>query len=622
MVSKLILTVILLFSLNINIFSQEEIVMGYVEFYPITFTNDSGEPDGFMVDLFNEIYSFMDADITYESGSLPYVIEGMRTNEIDFFPFFLKTPERLENFSYLPTPTFTSWSEFFVLKYDPVFEITDIDGQDIGYVKNDANYYNFLNFIDDFNIRPNMIEYESYDLLSEAVSNNELFGVVSNKLFIYRQEDVNPGDVHQTGIVFSPSTAYVATSNNNENIDILSEADSLLNDFIRDGRYDYLYRKWIRVKTETPTYIYWIISILVSSIIAFIIFTRILKKKVSQQTKDIKQSRDKYERLFNLSQFAIIIFEYESGKIVECNDRAVTIFGAGDKKSLIGLRTHVDLSPEFQSPKERSEEKACEILKKVGDKIIEFEWAHKNLDGKTFWTGVHISRFKENFYITSIMDISYIKQYQKELEETIKEKDVLLNEIHHRVKNNLGIVSSMLQLQLGDVSSLEEATNAISNSVMRIKSIAEAHTNLYENNSFSGVAAKEYFEKLVDDGLVQFQPENVVFNSEINPITIPVHQAIPLGIILNEFVSNSIKHSFNGQGGKITIKFYRNNGDHVLVYEDDGDSLSKGFRIENESSFGFQMIQILVEQLKGDISFKKSGNKSIFTLEFSREEYF
>lgn len=622
MISKLVLTTILLFSLNISVSSQEEIVMGYIEFYPITFTNDDGEPDGLMVDLFNEIYSFMDADITYEGGSLPYVIEGMRTNEIDFFPFFLKTPERLEAFNYLPTPTFTSWSEFFVLDYSPIFEITDIDEQNIGYVKDDANYYNFLNFINDFNITPNMVEYNSYDALSEAVSEDELFGVVSNKLFIYRQEETRSGDVYQTGVVFSPSTAFVATSNTNENMEIFLEADSLLRDFIRDGRYDYLYRKWIRVKTVTPSYIYWIISILVSSIIAFIIFTRILKKKVSQQTKDIKQSRDKYERLFNLSQFAIIIFEDESGKIVECNDRAVTIFGADDKKSLIGLRTHIDLSPEFQSPKEMSEEKACEILKKVGDEIFEFEWIHKNLDGKTFWTGVHISKFKENFYITSIMDISYIKQYQKELEETIKEKDVLLNEIHHRVKNNLGIVSSMLQLQLIDMSSLEDAKNAISNSVMRIKSIAEAHTNLYENSSFSGVAAKEYFEKLVDDGLVQFQPENITFKSEINPITIPVHQAIPIGIILNEFVSNSIKHSFNGQGGEIKIKFYRNNGDHVLIYEDDGNSLSNDFRIENESSFGFQMIQILVEQLKGDIKFKKSGNKSIFTLEFSREEYF
>lgn len=619
MMKKLLIAII--FILTTTFASSDSVVMGYVEYYPLMFTNESGDPDGIFIDIFDEISKDTGIEIEYISSTLSFILESINSGDIDFFPSLYKTDERLEDFYFFNTPTFNAWSEVFVSDQNSLVELSDINGKEIGVVSGDVTSQEFLNFINGFDLNPTIVEFPSFEALRRAVVNDAVFGAASNNLFAYYDK----GNIHSTNIVFSPFLGYMATSKNNTDTEVLQSLqmiDNQLQIMINTGELDYYYNIWTSDPIEIPYYIWWIMLILVSSIIVFILFTIVLKNRVEKQTKDVKKSRDMYERLFNLSQFGIVIVDSDNGNIIDTNRRTSTLFNVG-RYDLIGKNILRDFSPKKQPTGDFSFEKGKSLLNKAKNEIIEFEWIHRDSSGKKFWASIHLKSFDNNTTMASIMDISDLKKYQKELEETIREKDVLLNEIHHRVKNNLGIISSILQMQLESVETLEDSKNLILNSITRIRSIAGAHTNLYENNSFSGVEIKSYIEKIVEDYLVETQPNNVIFVSKIKPLTIPVHQVIPVGITVNELVSNSVKHSFNNKsGGKITIGFYKSNGDYVLYYEDDGDSLPDSFRVEEQSSFGFQMIQILVEQLKGNIEFKKFKNKSIFILEFTREEYF
>lgn len=232
---------------------------------------------------------------------------------------------------------------------------------------------------------------------------------------------------------------------------------------------------------------------------------------------------------------------------------------------------------------------------------------YRHADGHYIWVetiGNPLSNEKGEFsgavYITR--DIQELKMVENRLKSSLKEKEVLLKEIHHRVKNNMQIISSLLNLQSKCLND-ENAIRILKESRDRVKSMAIVHEKLYQSDDFSRINFAEYIKKLLYDLLSSYGINSKFIKQKINVenILMDINLAIPCGLIINELVSNSIKHAFPEGMGEISIEFYSKSDKHVLIIADNGVGFPEDLDFQNTETLGLRLVNALVTQLYGKI---------------------
>lgn len=215
-----------------------------------------------------------------------------------------------------------------------------------------------------------------------------------------------------------------------------------------------------------------------------------------------------------------------------------------------------------------------------------------------------------------------VAEQTKELRSTLDEKEVLIKEIHHRVKNNLAVISGLLEMQSWNLKS-EEARKALSDSKLRVLAIAKIHENLYQNKNLGKIDFEKFLIDLRDGIVFTMQVENfnVQVGIEIECGLIRVDQAIPCGLIINELVTNSYKHAFTDQEEKsIVVRFTEDEKYLYLSVQDNGIGIEKDILNSDRSSLGITLVTSLSQQLGAEIEIKnedgtlfeiKIPNKSI-----------
>ncbi|MBI2427257.1 MAG: PAS domain S-box protein [Ignavibacteriales bacterium] len=191
------------------------------------------------------------------------------------------------------------------------------------------------------------------------------------------------------------------------------------------------------------------------------------------------------------------------------------------------------------------------------------------------------------------------------IHRSLQEKEILLKEVHHRVKNNMQVVSSLLNLHSSSIKNTR-VRSIFLESQNRVKSMALVHEILYQTKDLARVNMMHYTKKLIAVIQQSFaaQAKFVAIAPKIANINLDVDAAIPCGLIINELVTNALKHAFAaGKTGKISIVISQRNSSHVvLTVHDDGKGLPKGFTAAEHASLGLTLVQALVEQLKGTLS--------------------
>ncbi len=210
-------------------------------------------------------------------------------------------------------------------------------------------------------------------------------------------------------------------------------------------------------------------------------------------------------------------------------------------------------------------------------------------------------------------------QSTEKIKKTLREKEVLLREIHHRVKNNLNIMISLLNLKMDSVHSEKDAIEAFKESKTLIYSMAMVHEELYQSTDFAGIRIKSYIENLVKKIIDIYKPFIIIsYELKIEDLDIGIVKAIPCGMILTELVTNALKHAFGDENnrGKLQIKCYRSeSGNSTLSVKDNGKGLPEDIDIYSTESTGLQLVHILTDQLSGNISVKRD-NGTEFILNF------
>lgn len=243
---------------------------------------------------------------------------------------------------------------------------------------------------------------------------------------------------------------------------------------------------------------------------------------------------------------------------------------------------------------------------------------------------------KENVYHYSQLDIlSTIAaqagialknaQLYAEIKKSLREKEVLLQEVHHRVKNNLQIMSSLVKLQSHYLTD-EKILDIMKETESRIHSMALVHSKLYNTRDYEHINFAEYVCSLADSFIntYGFKLKNIKFNTDINDVKLNIDTAIPCGLIINELVSNAIKYAFpNERQGILSISLKQAEGKHyILTVSDDGIGMTKDVDVHNASTLGIQLVSLLTKQMNGDLKMTTEKDKgSEFTIIFEEAVY-
>jgi len=206
---------------------------------------------------------------------------------------------------------------------------------------------------------------------------------------------------------------------------------------------------------------------------------------------------------------------------------------------------------------------------------------------------------------------------RKTIIDSLQEKELLLKEINHRVKNNLQIISSMLNIQARRISN-EGIRNVFNDIKNRIGTIAFIHEMLYHTQSFSEIDFNPYVQKLTSNIFDSYSilSQKVSLELDIDDIKLDITKAIPCGLIINELVSNSLKHAFKkAKNGKIEVNMkYQENGNIVLIIKDDGTGIQEGINLSKTKSIGLPMVYNLTEQIDGNLGVRtRKGTEFIIT---------
>ena len=249
-------------------------------------------------------------------------------------------------------------------------------------------------------------------------------------------------------------------------------------------------------------------------------------------------------------------------------------------------------------------------ITKSGD-IVRINWNSKKDD-------------MTNLYYCSARDVTEERLKREELLSDLSEKEILLREIHHRVKNNLQIISSLLSLQSGNHGKNKELKKLYDDSQNRIKSMAAIHELFYQSESLDKIDFSDYIRKLIYDLVNTFKGDNnnVKINLEVEKVFLNLDTAVPLGLIINEIISNALKHGIkdNNEG---VINIHLQEVKHTffnLKISDNGIGIPDGIDISTTESLGFTLITSLIEQLDGTYKLTSSSNGTSYNIAFHRQK--
>jgi PAS domain S-box-containing protein len=328
----------------------------------------------------------------------------------------------------------------------------------------------------------------------------------------------------------------------------------------------------------------------------------------------LRESEEKYRTLFETAGEAI--FVVRGDMVVFSNPMTTRLVGYSSEEIRIRPFT------EFIHPDDRNMIVERHLRRLRGEELpAVYSCRILNRDGNTLWMDVSAVLINWEGQAATLIfanDITERKRADEVIRASLREKEVLLREIHHRVKNNMQIISSLFNLQAGYIKD-EEALRILKEGQTRIRSMALVHEKLYQSGDLSKIDLAGYIQSL---SVHLFQvylvdPNQVRLETEFGEVPLDINSAVPCGLILNELISNALKHAFPaGRKGVLMIRLRRRkDGEVELRIADNGVGFPKGLDFRRTEGLGLQIVNLLVGQLEGTIKLDEK-NGTAFTVVF------
>ncbi|MCK5684241.1 PAS domain S-box protein, partial [bacterium] len=338
-----------------------------------------------------------------------------------------------------------------------------------------------------------------------------------------------------------------------------------------------------------------------------------LQKEISERNEAEKVAQKSEQKYIHLAEsIETILWEYDisEDKWIYVSPPAIKILGYAPEEWT---------NLKFWSDHIYEDDKAwatayCASYTTMGE-AHNFEYRFYKKNGEIIWIRDIVTVESHNGTPIKLLgfmtDITERKKAEKEVKQQLLDKEIILRETHHRIKNNFASVVSLLSLQ-AQSSINPEAISALQDAVGRVNSMRVLYEKLLLTDDYQVTSINEYLTNLIDDITNLFTNDDIIVEKQIDEFKLDSKQLIPIGIIVNELLTNIMKYAFTERGsGRIEIILKENQGKVVLTIQDDGKGLPEGFDISESEGFGFMLIKLLSQQLNGTFIIENNnGTKS------------
>lgn len=338
-------------------------------------------------------------------------------------------------------------------------------------------------------------------------------------------------------------------------------------------------------------------------------------KKIEEK---LKESEKRFKAIFEQAGVGVALIDIQTGKFIDINQKYCDILGYGRDELMSMTFEEITHPDDLENDVNHMNQLKSGEIKEFS---IEKRYFHKN--GSLVWGNRTVSPMwkigeQSGFHIEVVEDITERKQAHEQIKTSLNEKEVLLQEIHHRVRNNMAIASAFLSLQTKRVQCQDDLA-LIQDSRDRIYTMALVQEKLYRTSNFTDVDFAGFIEDLAAKLISSYAdyPNQINLKIQTGEVELNITNAIPCGLLVNELLSNAIKHAFpQGRQGEVDIKLHKDNNTQViLTISDDGVGFPDDIDFKEMDTVGMQIVHSLVKQLNGTIELNRTHG-STFILSF------
>lgn len=585
---------------------------------PYVFRNNAGEVQGIIPDQWKAWSRVTGIKVRFDAMDWSKAQEEIRSGKADVIDSIFKTPDRERIFDFLEPYTDIPVSVYFHKSISGIGSVQDLTGFRIAVKEGDAA----IDVLQSKGIT-DFLFFPSYEAIIRAAQAKDvrIFCIddppATYFLFKYNLErDFRKGFTLYSGQFHrAVPKSRSALPDGRDLYTVLKKGFEA----IPYEEYKNIEKRWLGQEIGRP--INWLPLLITGSIglgliLLLILFTIALRIKVAQRTAELIQknralirSERKNQAFINALPDLFLILDRDGRYIdIKTSNPAILI---GEERDLLG-RTIADvgMSPVLVSQFLDAISKALQ-----SQSVVVIEYDLNVIEGlRHFEARIVRLAGEQDLVLFIVRDITEQHRMQEALALSLREKETLLKEIHHRVKNNLQIVSSLIQLQAASLTS-EHDQLLLEETQQRIRTMAQVHELLYRSDRLSSIEMKEYLERLLDELSSAYYETRLQVNitMDIDPIEVSLDMATPLGLIFNEAVTNAFKYAFNDRTSgslKISLKRLPTCGRRMMI-ADDGPGLPEDWQERAKTSLGFTLIETLVQQIKGHMEINSETGTSI-----------
>jgi PAS domain S-box-containing protein len=347
----------------------------------------------------------------------------------------------------------------------------------------------------------------------------------------------------------------------------------------------------------------------------------VTERKLAEMAK--RESEEKYRTIFLNAPLGVFRSTPE-GKFLEVNPVLAEMLGYDNPQEV--LDDIDDIAEQIYIKTEKRRDIVKDTIESKN--VLRYVNWYKKKDGTHFVANLTLKTIFDKagniLYLLGIVeDITERQKAQEQIRKSLREKVALLKEIHHRVKNNMQVISSLMYIQSQKTAG-EKCRDILQETQERVKSMALVHEKMYKSKDLAQIDISEYINSLASELFYAYNPNHsdIRLNIDAHNTLMRIDTAIPCGLIINELITNALKHGFPERSdGEINVEFFEQDDEYILIVSDDGIDFPQDIQVETPQSMGLELIKDLTtEQLKGNIELDRT-NGAIFKIVFPKPDY-